>query len=366
MRGDRLEHELSLDLDGRLSPARRAALYETLKNDPQARALRTALVESRETARSAERNRVSAGFHESLMRRVEAGEGTPEASFRQPIPWSARLRDLGIGAAAAALVLIGVQALSSDDDLDPTRTLRQDEVAVNAGVEPTEGPEAMRLDSSSGSSLRPIVDRSNLFNTTLAGAVPPNANFVQPSPWVVADEAQNTFVNATDQLRRQLLATSRDDTDQSRLMRRVQRLTPSAQRARAAAEMLAWMSREQFVDLPPALAGGLEAVRSVSIRLDRAARSTDSQSRRILWELEAAREQIERIEIETLGHELMVRCCDTQQAFADQLLEQVLQSRGPMPLNMIHMAQPTEMGTLQVLQQFPGGHEIQIFIVRQR
>ena len=62
---------------------------------------------------------MSENFRESLWERVQAGEGTPDAVFREPVPLFAKLRYALTGAAAAAAALLCVTWFGPRD-LEPS------------------------------------------------------------------------------------------------------------------------------------------------------------------------------------------------------------------------------------------------------
>lgn len=65
----------------------------------------TELQRAQELVLELPRERVSGDFRDALWERIKAGEGTPEASFRDPIPLRSHLRDAALGACAAALLM---------------------------------------------------------------------------------------------------------------------------------------------------------------------------------------------------------------------------------------------------------------------
>ena len=67
-------------------------------------------------------NAVSAGFREQLWERIQAGEGTPDAVFLEPVRTWTKVRYALTGAAAAAAMLVSVSTLQSDRAARPATT----------------------------------------------------------------------------------------------------------------------------------------------------------------------------------------------------------------------------------------------------
>ncbi len=76
------------------------------------------------------RPHVGADFRESLWQRIQAGEGTPDAVFRERVPLVAKLRYALTGAAAAAAALLCALSLAPDDE----RPVTQPIAAVDGGA----------------------------------------------------------------------------------------------------------------------------------------------------------------------------------------------------------------------------------------
>jgi len=69
---------------------------------------------AQQIALSAPVERLSSGFQEGLWDRIKAGEGTPDAVFLEPIPTMTKVRYLGMGAAAAALLVMLSSVFSAE------------------------------------------------------------------------------------------------------------------------------------------------------------------------------------------------------------------------------------------------------------
>lgn len=108
------QHELSEYLDGRLGSGRRAQVLDHMSAcEPCSRFWRE-LERAQQIASRLPRQRTGADFRERLFARIEAGEGTPQAVFHEPVSVGARIRYMFVGAAAAAAVLFVASWLEDD------------------------------------------------------------------------------------------------------------------------------------------------------------------------------------------------------------------------------------------------------------
>lgn len=113
------QHELSEYLDGRLASGRRTQVLDHLAECAEcARAWRE-LERAQAAVQRLPRHHTGPDFRERLFARIEAGEGTPLAVFREPIPVLAKVRYTLSGAAAAAALLV-VASLLRDHSADET------------------------------------------------------------------------------------------------------------------------------------------------------------------------------------------------------------------------------------------------------
>lgn len=104
-------YELSQCLDGRLPSGRRAVVMEHAENCPSCGHFWRELQAAQQLTLRLSPIPVGSDFRERLWDRVRAGEGTPEAVFHEPVSWATKLRYTMSGAAAAAVVLLGVTML---------------------------------------------------------------------------------------------------------------------------------------------------------------------------------------------------------------------------------------------------------------
>ncbi|MBL8728205.1 MAG: zf-HC2 domain-containing protein [Planctomycetes bacterium] len=107
-------YELSQCLDGRLPSGRRALVMEHVAQCRGCETFWNELQAAQQLVLQLPRERVGEHFREQLWERIRAGEGTPEAVFHEPVPFTVKIRYAMTGAAAAAVVLLGVLALRSD------------------------------------------------------------------------------------------------------------------------------------------------------------------------------------------------------------------------------------------------------------
>ncbi|MBL8753401.1 MAG: hypothetical protein JNK15_08885 [Planctomycetes bacterium] len=109
-------YELSQCLDGRLPSGRRTVVMEHAENCAECGRFWAELQAAQQLTLQLRRPRVGADFRDSLMQRIRAGEGTPEAVFREPVPLLAKVRYALTGAAAAAAVLLAAKWFTRGDE----------------------------------------------------------------------------------------------------------------------------------------------------------------------------------------------------------------------------------------------------------
>jgi hypothetical protein len=98
-------YELSQCLDGRLPSGRRTLVMQHVAECQACAGFWSELQAAQQLILQLPTQRVGDTFREQLWERVRAGEGTPDAVFREPIPLASKLRYATTGAAAAAIVL---------------------------------------------------------------------------------------------------------------------------------------------------------------------------------------------------------------------------------------------------------------------
>lgn len=155
-------YELSQCLDGRLPSGRRAVVMQHTASCETCAAFWEELQAAQRLTLRLPREKVGESFREQLWDRIRAGEGTPDAVFREPVPVLVKVRYSMTGAAAAAAVLLfglwlhdpaGVVTLPdeetvavADDEAQPARPLVASEPPT--GDEPVTVSESHRSEPS--------------------------------------------------------------------------------------------------------------------------------------------------------------------------------------------------------------------------
>jgi hypothetical protein len=111
-------YELSQCLDGRLPSGRRTIVMQHATQCAECAAFWAELQAAQALTLRLQQPRVSADFRESLWQRIQAGEGTPDAVFREAVPMLAKVRYALTGAAAAAAVLLCALWLRPDRETE--------------------------------------------------------------------------------------------------------------------------------------------------------------------------------------------------------------------------------------------------------
>src|SRR5262245_21241802 len=137
-------YELSQCLDGRLPSGRRAIVMRHVETCAVCSTFWTDLQAAQNLTLRLAKMPVSEGFRERLWERISAGEGTPAAVFHEPVPLLTKFRYAVTGAAAAAVILVGVTWARGD------RTAPRDLVAKSGHA----GSDAER----NGSGVQPAAD----------------------------------------------------------------------------------------------------------------------------------------------------------------------------------------------------------------
>jgi anti-sigma factor RsiW len=107
-------YELSQCLDGRLPSGRRTLVMQHVEQCEACASFWSELQAAQRLVLQLPRQRVGDRFREQLWERIQAGEGTPEAVFHEPVPTATKLRYALLGAVAAAALLLGVLTLRPD------------------------------------------------------------------------------------------------------------------------------------------------------------------------------------------------------------------------------------------------------------
>ncbi len=135
--------ELSQCLDGRLPSGRRALVMQHVDECAGCARYWEEMQAAQALVLRLPSQRVGADFRDRLWARIEAGEGTPDAVFREPVPMLTKVRYALTGAAAAAAVLLAATWLRGERETPPSDAVRiagahqdqsPDAVVAEAGV----------------------------------------------------------------------------------------------------------------------------------------------------------------------------------------------------------------------------------------
>jgi anti-sigma factor RsiW len=236
MRCSQAEHLLSLHLDGRLASGQRRALSDHLADCPTCRALDHELVAARELALSLPVQRISGGFREELWQRIRAGEGSPDAVFREPVPLATKVRYFATGAAAAGLLILAAHWLRRPD---APRHPSTPAVPEAGGPLAEARPEAGKL-----------VPRS---------ATPAVAPVVPATPDKLAELVADGYADAV----RTLHAKAQALDGQPLTADGIEKLRRQADYASRYAAMLRWLLEGEYLNLQQDDLAGLVAVETV-------------------------------------------------------------------------------------------------------
>lgn len=137
--------ELSQCLDGRLPSGRRATVLQHVDDCAPCAEYWAEMQAAQQLVLRLPSHRVGGDFRDRLWARIQAGEGTPDAVFREPVSLLTKARYALTGAAAAAAVLLA--ALWLRDEGNPT--VETPIAQVDLGTPPDLGggdPNANRLE----------------------------------------------------------------------------------------------------------------------------------------------------------------------------------------------------------------------------
>ncbi len=290
---DRFEHELSEFLDGRLPSGRREQVLDRLADDPDAARQLRDLEAAQALARDLPAQAVGTDFTDTLWERIRAGEGSPDAVFRTPLPWTAKVRYVATGAAAAAAILALANFAGPSTPGDPT----PERLAAAPAEEARSG------------GLRP-------YEPSLLARAPVLAPL---RPETVAQAGQFECVEAVSALQSRTLDVVQaiDDVDPRAV---VVELDPFVGRARGSAEIIRWMQRADLVKLQPQFDTTLALTERILDRFHRANSQNDSQLLRV------AVEDLQELEIEGLRQKFDIVCCTSPEDFLTDLHEQIQRS----------------------------------------
>lgn len=193
------------------------------------------------------RERVGAGFRDQLFERIRAGEGTPEAVFREPVPTWTKIRYALSGAAAAAAVLVAATWLH-DDRASPT----ENHIAAPNQREPNQRELERRIPNAEFASQDGF---PHFYENPLMSATQ------RLTTDVVALEAARQMEQRYDSVNRGLRRLERDATDANAVVEQV--LDESGEFVAFGELLLDMRDRQRLVITPPEVDADL----TVAVRL---------------------------------------------------------------------------------------------------
>lgn len=300
----RIERELSLHLDGRLPSGRREAILDHLADDPESARVFAEMDRASELARSLPGQVVSPNFARDLWDRVRSGEGTPDASFREPLPLLVKTRYVLAGAAAAALVILGVNlfARTTTPLTAPSEVTGQ--LASGSPTERSipEAPSAPSSESTHPNGLRPVGLASMAsFPDVLMPVTAWSVTRAGHSEWVGAmRDLKERFPSAE----RRLATVAFDEV--------AQQIEPVVERARGSMLVMRWLQNERIVKLQPDIDVTLRIAEQIIDRIERANAGNDAMLLRV------AADDIRTLDLGPLDREIDVTCCNSTDEFLDR------------------------------------------------
>lgn len=127
--------ELSQCLDGRLPAGRRSAVLQHAGECAACGTFWSDLQKAQQLTLRLRRSSVGGDFRTTLFARIEAGEGTPEAVFRESVPLLSKVRYALTGAAAAAAaILCALWVAPGRQDAPPAPVASATPAAAGASV----------------------------------------------------------------------------------------------------------------------------------------------------------------------------------------------------------------------------------------
>jgi hypothetical protein len=310
---ERFESELSLNLDGRLSSARRDALLDHLQDCAGCESLAEEMRAAQDLALGLRAQRIGEGFHETLWERIRAGEGTPDAVFREPVPLRTKARYLLSGAAAAAALLFTAHVLFPDNLVLP-----DSQQATPTEVARVETP------------------------TATPPAAAPRATFVdEVTPTSVAQVGAVAAVASVYDLQNRL----------TRLEPRILQEPPAAVRRElaepietlgAATRLMLWMREQDTIDLPGELLAELRLAETSIGMLERAEEPRD---------VELALRQFRDLRAENLRKQFHIVCCKGRTEFLIRFQDHF--RHNPNVMRILQIVVPDEQPDLPLGSSIP-------------
>ena len=319
MNCSRYHYLLSLNLDGRLSSGRHDDLLDHLADCGSCAQLAEDMRATQDQALGLNTDATNTNFRDTLWDRIEAGEGSPEGAFYEPVPLAARIRYVASGAAAAALFLVALNwTAEGPASIQPRHEILSQaqhdvtqrgvgEQPERAGTNDTKAEPASLAARFGPKTTSPKVIPTITSDVHLVGAFTPN-------PTNVAQLLQETAVRSLDNLQfrnRQFLANNAEtitvtaDYEQS------------VRKLRDAAYLMQWMVDQDFIMLPTDLQTELRLAEHGASLFERA---SDEQTQRF------ALQQISGLSGSKLKLHFSVICCDTEAKFRARFEDQLCQN----------------------------------------
>ncbi|MFK7738741.1 MAG: anti-sigma factor [Planctomycetota bacterium] len=127
-------HELSQCLDGRLPSGRRTVVLQHAETCSECGSFWRELQAAQDLTLSLRQIEVSSDFREGLWDRIRAGEGTPTAVLEESVSVGTKLRYAATGAAAAAVLLLGLTFVRGGTGNGGDATLDRGSIATTASL----------------------------------------------------------------------------------------------------------------------------------------------------------------------------------------------------------------------------------------
>jgi hypothetical protein len=231
------------------------------------------LQKAQELALSLPSESVSHDFRDSLFERIRAGEGTPEAIFNEPVPKLVKLRYLATGAAAAAVLLFGMNLF---------------------GMLPFTEDES--------------ISNPSLANGNLVSADGLSEEFRPFNATYVAEAGADSLARTIDDLKFRTNELSRkvDSVSPRQLFSEDAQLAALLQKLRGSVGLMRSMQEQAIVSLPSRFAAELAITEAIPRQFE----SAESAQ-----EFRFALDQIDRVKVEHMRDPFQVLCCQNPEEF---------------------------------------------------
>lgn len=314
------KYEMSLSLDGRLPSGRRTELLRHVAECTDCAAEWEGMRKAQDLALRLPTRNVSPRFRADLQRRIESGEGAPDAVYRYPISTMSRVRLVGIGAAAAALLITAINWFT-----------------------PSERPHSAPASVAKSETI-PLAPRHAPYV--------PLANDLEPvSEFGLARMGAQTCAASSNELRARLRSfgeTPREEETWPAVRGVVFNL-------KVAVNVMHWLNRKNMMELPSDLEDKLQEV-DESLRLVFGGGSWETR-----W---SALRRVQNVDLGGLNTNLMIKCCKS----SDDLLSDVgdLVQHIPEATIVFRIVGVDDSGAIQKRLLEPGGGKARrVFFLQQ-